>query len=492
MTGTRTRSARRDQPGSLARPRLLHRQRAAGAAPPSTAGVVPGWSLARSRSEERKMIIEAGSATVCLAVLAAPWVRHHFAPQRLLVPMLLFTLCMFPEPVLGSSGASAGVAGTLPVLFTSSFAVIFAVVGTRASRTRAAWALLPWTLFVTACAFTTWPINSLSYAAWLAFATAVLAWIAGARVGGGGLVEKLEPEREILRWVGVFAVAQLAVCGLQVVGVPLFEMNASTAALMGSRTNGTLNHPNNLGKVAVLMAALILPAMRDADAQLRRRASHTFLILVTLVMLAQGRANFLALLLLVLAFTVLGADPGRVGRRFKLLGLLLVAALPLLPAIARRFEEDPAGGSRDRLTEVALQQLAFYTPQFGIGPNQYVVLVNPRFDEGDLPVHNSYLLFLVEQGRWGFGLFFGALALLGVWALRASIGKSSASRFGPALVALSIASVPIALTGWGMVSSTVLPLWLFVSGYLAGRIALTRQKPIGEEMTLHRSGGIKA
>jgi len=266
------------------------------------------------------------------------------------------------------------------------------------------------------------------------------------------------------------AVSQVLVCVAQLSGVPLFEMDPQTAALMGERTNGTFNHPNNLGKAMLLLSIAALPMAVSGHHRARKPGIATVGFAALAILLSGGRANVLALVMTVLIFALLarGGSP-----RIALPLVVLAIGGPFVGAILARFDGDPGGGSRSHFMDVALQQLSItFLP--GVGPNSYVNVVG-RLDPltaGGLPVHNSFMLALVELGLVTAVLLFAPMIwwLVSAWRCRRLSGLPGA--FGTAYVAAAPGIIMVAATGWGMLAGSILPLWTFVLGLLVGGMSL--------------------
>lgn len=323
-----------------------------------------------------------------------------------------------------------------------------------------------------------WPQDSSYVRAGLLHLTgAILAF------GVGGLVAKEStgnPKTSsfILRITILLIALELAVSVAQFVGVAINPMDPNTAALMGTRVNGTLNHPNNLGKVLLLLIIVLTFFWQSADIRNRRLAVLGMFLAAVPLALTGGRAVLLAGLSVVVLSSLLNADKS--SRWKTLLGFVALIA-PFGASTYERFLEDPEGGSRPYLTDLAWREIAS-SPWAGMGPNLYVQEVG-KYDSltaGGLPVHNGFLLVLAEMGLIGCAALFIPFAVLLVraWRKRAAChGQGAAAR---TYLASLPAIVLVVGTGWGMLSGPYMYMWFLVIGFLYGHLTVGAcHRPIG-------------
>ncbi|WP_428981956.1 O-antigen ligase family protein [Microbacterium horticulturae] len=294
----------------------------------------------------------------------------------------------------------------------------------------------------------------------------VAAWVLGISVAS--VADVHQATRLVLATTALaIVVCQLVFSALQLVGIDPFPLPAEIATLMGSRVHGTLNHPNNLGKTLVLLAALVLPLIDDPSRQLRKLSLLTIAGCGLGVALTQGRANIAAFIIMITIRVIVMRGVGAVQRRVGFFFLLAVTIMPFIPEISARFLEDPGGGSRDHFMELAISQFE-RTPWWGIGPNEYVHVIG-QYDAltaGGLPVHNSYMLAVVELGLVGATLMLFPLLAAIVRSLRECGRDGYRGRAAASSVAIGVGFVAIAATGWGALSGSILPLWLFTLAFL--------------------------
>jgi O-antigen ligase/polysaccharide polymerase Wzy-like membrane protein len=289
------------------------------------------------------------------------------------------------------------------------------------------------------------------------------AWFVGARLGPPILAQ----ERRV-RWIantiaGIVGIETL-VALLQRIGVAINPMSAANAALLGDRVNGTTNHPDNLGKLLLLLLILCLGLMGTSNDRTRRTLWLSVVLMFIPLGLSQGRANLLAALTAILFWALLS------GRRRSLavrLGIPLAAILVVLPfasTIATRIQEDPNGGPRAGLAAAALAQID--RQPWGIGPNAYVSVVS-KYDAvtaSGYPVHNTFLLTAAELGVLGALLFWLPVAGLVTMAWISRERPGFAGSFALAIVASAPGLYVVNATGWAILRGPLLPLWFLVCG----------------------------
>lgn len=417
-------------------------------------------------------------------VLSLPLTLRWFSPLGVLAGATLGALCVLPQRLASVATApSLDVAHGSPNVSTYGIATVG--IGAVALRRHGA-RVVPWPLGLLAVlllvgAVAVWPRDLLT-AAGVQQYLLVLPALAGGTLLGAALVSDgpsrdLRLPRTLALCCTLVVSVQLVVAAAQRAGLPVFELGAETAALMGDRVNGTLGHPNSLGKVVLLLLVLAVPLTRYPDPITRRLAGATVVLSLPLLGLAGGRANLLA----AVGFLGLWAVtlPGGAGtRRYRLLLLAGVAVLtaPFAAGVMARFRQDPRGGSRGALNEQALKELPEHW-LLGVGPNRYVtdISMNPNSGHG-LPVHNTFLLALLELG------LVGAVLLLSVWVLgilrRVGVAQAGpvGDDFSRALLVSAPALVLVAMTGWGLLATSTLPLWFLVVGVCLAAAPRTRER----------------
>jgi O-Antigen ligase len=313
------------------------------------------------------------------------------------------------------------------------------------------------------------------------------AWFVGGQLGPLILCQARR-----VRWVagaiaGLVGIETL-VSLLQRGGIRINPMTPALAAIMGDRTNGTTNHPDNLGKILLLLLILSLGLMGTTDARARRMLWIAIVLMFVPLGLSQGRANILAALTTVIFWALLS------GRRRSLtirVGVPLIVVLVFLPfagSVAKRLEEDPNGGPRAGLAAAAYEQI--HRQPWGVGPNSYVSVVsayNSVVAEG-YPVHNTFLLTAAELGVPGAILFWLPTAGLIALALISRKRRGFAGSFAIAILASVPGLYVVTSTGWAMLSNQLFPLWFLICGMAYSqfgsggqrvRAVLARRSPTG-------------
>jgi hypothetical protein len=195
--------------------------------------------------------------------------------------------------------------------------------------------------------------------------------------------------------------------------------------------SGTVGHANQLGIFCVLAVSIALAIRaRRGDTRVIRVVAHSVCVLGTaLVALSTCRSALVALILLFLT--------GLISRQRKQLAvLLLVMAITVMGVAALRSDVwlkrtassvgsvEQAGAGRMALNRqaVAVWRLA---PVFGVGPGGYLdaIETNPNIkamSKENLVVHNAWLYVLASLGLLGAGTF----TAIGVAVFQRSVRRS--------------------------------------------------------------------
>lgn len=330
-----------------------------------------------------------------------------------------------------------------------------------------------------------WPVTSTYVqAGMLQLLGGVAAWSVGSAIARQSMTSR-SGQHLIVNAALCIVLLELAVGLAQFAGLDINSLSSDMSALMGSRVNGTMNHPNNLGKVLVLLMIILSLFTQSEDSELRRKATIAILSAIIPLAMTGGRAVFIAGIAVVLISHI--ASP-RTRNRYGLPIGMFVIALPFLGGFVSRFADDPEGGSRPHMTALALEQIS-RDPLSGVGPNMYVYVVG-QTDEltaRGLPVHNGFLLVLSELGIFGLASLFGPFFWLAwkAWKSRQREGDvgAAARSYLSAVPALAI----VVGTGWGMLSGPYLYLWFFTIGFVAVNfthsMSVSRTRPWGKRKT---------
>jgi O-antigen ligase len=379
---------------------------------------------------------------------------------------LTVALTIVPRKLTPGAPSYTGIAQGQPLTtYTIAIVATLLFLITR-RRVRIALDYLPLLAFLAIMTPVYWGLSSVTSAGLVHFAVAVAALLVGTALGADAS-SSAAVRRMVALVVLAVVILQLAISALQLVGLDLLPLDPDTAARMGSRVHGTINHPNNLGKALLLLTALVLPLTDEADRRLRIPAFWAAGLAGLVIAMTVGRANIVAFVILVVLYSMIRPTTGRSKMRYALPLAAAVAMLPFLPVFIARLREDPGGGSRGHMTKVALDQI-MSSPFLGIGPNNYVHVVgqHDRLTASGLPVHNSYLLAIAEIGLIGALLIFGPMLVRAARAWRRRREPGPVGWNAATLVALTVALVVVVATGWAMLSTFLLPLWMFVLGYL--------------------------
>lgn len=385
--------------------------------------------------------------------------------------VVLFSLCVAPVTLARMSDtAYNGIGGAAPTL--TSFAIVLLIVGAISAFTgRVSWLALLFIPLVLYCAYGMaflWDADAMNWAGIEQYVLGVAAFATVGlliRTSGDRRSELLRHTAYIVAFI-IFMQAGLTV--LQWAGFDFNPVSARSAEFLEGRFNGSLDHPNTLGKVLVLLMAVLLPLTRQQDRQTRRIANIGLIAAMLPLALTGGRANFAAALMMIVIWALLLPRSRALGARVLLPAGVLVVSIAFLGYFLERLAEDPAGGSRERLHIVANYQISL-TPWTGVGPNAYVDAAG-QYDSltaAGLPVHNSFLLTVAEIGFVGAAFLFLPFLVAIVRALIHIRRKDESAAGARALFALAPGLLLIATTGWGMVAGAVFPLWCLTFGFLS-------------------------
>ncbi len=385
----------------------------------------------------------AAVAAVLVTLAVAPWVVHQ------------------PDSIY-----HAGIAEAVPTTYT--FTVVLLLLTWCPPRSGGL-NRLPW-VFLTLlwlCMSLLWDRTDEQWAGALHLSLAVIAWFVGNALAAG-----LDRDQASGRFL---AVAALGVVGINLAASALQVVRPSSFALLteqgGVRVEGLLGHPGDLGKVLLMITALTLPLTRSSDRTTSRIAFLAVASSAVLIGLTASRANFLGLFLMIGVWTLLRRPSVLFsGGRLVLPLTLGLVSIPFAATYIARFAADPDGGSRPELLRAGLFQIS-QTPWTGTGPNSYVTVVG-QFDDRTavgLPVHNTFLLAAAELGIPMAAVLFLPLVWVLVVALRARRIPGAPGDFAVAVLALAPAVLVVGLTGWGLLKAPSLPLWFFVTAFLAAQ-----------------------
>lgn len=403
------------------------------------------------------MLVSVAVAALALVIMI---LLRSWGPKFGLTAILLFSFCLFPFALTASPLIQhVGIGGPVPEVRTFTVAVgagfLLGVLGRGA--TARAFLFAPFAIWLILAANQWWPASDVVLAGLLQLLTGVVAWGCGSMVGASITDERFSHGLTLLL-AGIVAI-QVIVCVLQFAGVPINGLSPTESEILGGRVNGTANHPNNLGKMLLLLLFLLLPLTEQANRRAARLALGSAMAMLLPLGLAQGRANFAAVVAALILWSLLTPTGRQAGMKLLFLGGGCVAVLLSAAIFLARFDEDPTGGVRPQIYAIAVHAVPNHLFE-GVGPNNYVTEIASR--EGSyIPVHNTFVLLLAETGAMGALLLLAPLLLVLVRAARSS-GTNPHAR---AIVSVSPGLGVVGWTGWGLLGTSILPLMMFSVGF---------------------------
>lgn len=415
------------------------------------------------------------TALLCVAIALALSL-FQFGIGRVGWPLVLGAAAVLPGTVLRIEGPPyVGIAPSAPSLTVLTAVVLVVTVLVIWSRRRA-WLHgmaygLPLLLWLVLGFNSGWDLGSIEVSGTLVIVFGVLAFAAGyALCGSTSRGEQPTLERVAL-WASAICLFQLLVVIAQSLGLVGNRASGPQSSDLSGRAYGSMDHPDQLAKIMVLASVILLVSMDTS-----KRKSNTLAVVGTVAALTvtaatQGRASFVALLVLVTVWALLQPTSRETRfRRFSVLLGIFVVTWGASGALMRRFEMDPGGGARDQLTTLAMRIIADHA-WIGLGPNSYVHRVG-QFDAltaTGVPVHNSFLLSAAELGIPGAILLWGPLIVAVLMAFTRVRGPGFVGSSARAVLALAAALLLIGWTGWGLLVGGVYPLlWFMLGFFIAG------------------------
>lgn len=388
----------------------------------------------------------------------------------LLAGASLFACALYPAVFAAPDSVKhVGIAGSVPQLSTYAIVMLagFLMVGGHRS-VRYSWPIvMPLILWMTGGLLFFWPATGEVWAGALQISIGIAGWFVGNFVGKRAILEPAVGRAIAVTAFGIIF-AQLVLVLMQRAGIPVNAMDASGSSLFAGRFNGSMGHPNDLGKVVFLILAAALPFVDSVPPAWRRLIALGFVGGFAVLVFTGGRAVAISSLMLLCAWVLLApTSRENLGRKATLLLTAALVSLGVIGTLLSRFDEDPGGGARDVLMNVAASEILQH-PLTGVGLNSYVTVVgrSDSLTASGVPVHNALFLAAGEMG------IPGAIALLVpfllclkmAWRLRSA--TTIAGSFARATLAASPGIALTAWTGWGLLGGSVLPLLFFVLGLL--------------------------
>lgn len=392
---------------------------------------------------------------------------------------ILVTIIIAPITILswGYAPNHVGItAGTVTASTVTGAVVVYVLLERRSIPWRVMIPILPFLTYLVLGSLLLWESSPAVWSGTLHYAIVSLSFAVGCSAAIRVNTADLKIRRFLVGSLFVIAALELVICiaqsaGLDSVFQPLYFAQVNDATLMSTegRVYGTTDHPGTLGKMLFAVLLCALPLTVDRDRWTRNAATFAVGIALLPIAMTEGRANFIATVILLGGWLVFGPLRGSVGRRLTLLtvGGLVVAVS--YAAYQTRFAQDPAGGPRERLLRTAWEQINM-RPFVGTGPNNWVAVVG-KYDnltsEG-WPVHNIFILLIGETGYLGLLLAIGGVSFGIYRAVRNT--SQPMRRPGASAVLLALPGIAvIGWTGWGLAaggSAVILALALgFCSTY---------------------------
>lgn len=399
------------------------------------------------------------------------------ALAALLCTLILYPILFSSDPDPKHSGIAASIpilAAYTVVLLGVAYALLLRLLYKRTRRRSLPVSVLVFLAFLGVGLSSIWQGSNEQLAGALQLSLGFCAWFIGGQLGPL-VFNKALRVRALADSIAAIVAIETIVAILQRAGFRLNPMSPALAAIMGDRTNGTTNHPDNLGKVLLLLLILSLGLITTSDRRARRTLWITIVVMFIPLGLSQGRADVLAALTTVVIWALLA------GRRLSLtvrIGapvLIILVFLPFAGSIAKRLEEDPNGGPRAGLASSAIEQI--HRQPWGTGPNSYVGVVSAydRITAIGYPVHNTFLLTAAELGVLGAILFWLPVAVLLLLAALSCKRPGFTGSFALAIVASAPGLYVVNATGWGILSGPLLPLWFLIYGLAYSQLESPRE-----------------
>ncbi|MCR6711864.1 MAG: hypothetical protein NVV57_03825 [Demequina sp.] len=401
----------------------------------------------------------AAAATLCLILLAWP----RLGNERVAFLASLASLTVAPVPLLTlSAPAKEYVVGTAaPEVTVYSYTLVLIAVsiwGLATGRAHQAQLVtLPVAYLLLASVFL-WPTSTFVLSGVVSLLLACLAWIVGVTVA------------PIMSGESTARFTATALAGVAVVlAVPTWIQWLSGAGTdgFGDRTAGVFAHPSTVGKVAVVVIALLLPFTRYRARKVSATALIGVLIGASAAIPSLSRANIIGIALMLALWFAMGLDARRLRQLVLVTIAVAIAAGPFVREFLRRFQVDPDGSDRPELLAAGLRQLHSIW-LVGLGPNNYVPTIGPLepiVASTGFPVHNAFILLLSE---------IGLLGILTLLPLTIAIARAACPRargiksveHSRALLVMLLALCFIAWTGWGLLRAPMPQLIMMACGAL--------------------------
>lgn len=412
------------------------------------------------------------SALILLLVAAA-----SRAFPTLLVGAVIVSTSLVPIRLFGDYGVPHVGVAPATVVVTAYAAVVgvgFLTVLFKYSRVPLWRQWLPFfSCALLGVAFVWSPLGGREISGLMQYLLAPMAWTIGIAAR-----RHLRYRSRIVQVIAVVLALQVAIVVCQRLGMSINSLSLAQQELMGNRANGTLSHPNDLGKVTVLLCCLALSVYEGSSERIKRLVVVSFVMGGVIIIATGGRAVLFGYVAMILFWLLLQrSSVVAFSKKLGVIGLLAVGGVASAGVLLERFATDPSGGSRSSLAEVAMRSIS-ERPWFGVGPNNYVSTVGltDSLTLSGVPVHNLFLLAAAEIGILGC-VFLFLPALRGLMrAVRYRRAEGEDGAFARVGLAFLPSAMVMGLTGWGLLGGYVLPLLFFSLGWLLGDLGQGRSE----------------
>jgi hypothetical protein len=383
--------------------------------------------------------------------------------------LILFFIVVFPHRVISFGALSNrhhGIAPSGVVLTTFFFAIILGMAFTVTRRSF----FLPasWIVF-TGVELSVMILGGTGANAEISgivsLVTGFVAFGVGRGLQQGQLAHNEAANLSFVRMMSLIIFLQVAVVIASSIGLQVPEWLGE--GISSGRASGTSGNSGNFGKVMFLLVALLLPFCVSKCKKTRQLSYFGVICGAILCGMSAGRANMLAVGILLLVWFLFG--PARsILLRMISLGVLAIGVIGFSNVFIVRMLADPQGSLRPALLEAGIIQIAS-APWTGVGLNEYVEVVG-RWDEATatgFPVHNSFLLMTAEVGIPMAIAFYLPVIVLAARAIAKVCRKGKIRQKGWGIIGVTLGILVLGVSGWGMLQLSMVPLWMFVLGWLS-------------------------
>lgn len=405
------------------------------------------------------------AATLC-CVIAFIWPLRTRFGCLLAITLAAVAFCrqLIPIWVTQPDSSVNGIAATTPPLTSLDVVIMSAALlipSVRQAAPHAFW-VVPGMLSLIIGGALVWPRAGNVLAGVIHLFTSLLAWVVGQAIGETNAKSTRNLRLSALA-VTIFVALQATVSLMQIAGDNSLD-----------RATGTFNHPSVVGKIVLILLALLLPMSRSLDRTTSRAATLGIVLGVLATAASLSRTNLVAVIGALGLWAVLSSRSTRRRRELAIALLGVALPLPFLDAILARFLADSVENQRAGLLDAGLR-VTYENLWAGTGPNNFVEVAAQTeafIARWGAPVHNSLLLLVAELGVFAALAFLLPVGRSAVDALLQRKAPSVERRSTSQALLIVLLMVAFACwTGWGFLATPVLPLLYLVCGYSTGALA---------------------